>query len=195
MLDRKGRSPDALTSGQGSQPTRRGVAPLDPPGAYPNQLLKPQLRLFTLRRCASIAAEMKFMRPSGPRCSVPCLLAAILALLSLVALRPAMPDPVAPHVLALQASPFGDIPICHADTPGSPDGTEPSGHAHHGTACALCPACHALAAAAVVPDPGTPLPAPPAVPAARHTFLPPARAPPATAVLAAIYPTGPPRLA
>jgi len=119
---------------------------------------------------------------------------AILALLSLVALRPAMPDPVAPQVPAL-ASPFGDIPICHADTPGSPDGTEPSGHAHHGMACALCPACHALAAAAVVPDPGTPLPALPAVPALRHAFLPPAHAPPAAAVLAATYPTGPPRLA
>lgn len=195
MPDREGRSPDALASGQGSQRIRRGKAPLDPPEAYSNQLLKPQLRLFTLRRCASIAAEMKPMRPSGPRCSIPGLLVAVLALFSLVALRPAMPDPVAPQVLALQASPFGDIPICHAEAPGNPDGTEPSGHAHHGMACALCPACHALAAAAVVPDPGTPLPAPPVMPAARNASLPPARAPPAAAVLAATYPTGPPRLA
>ena len=138
---------------------------------------------------------MKPVRPSGPRRSILGLLMAVLALLSLVALRPAMPDQVAPSVPGLQASPFGDVPICHADTPGSPDGTEPLGHAHHGMACALCPACHALAAAAVVPDPGTPLPAPPAVSVARHALLPPPCGPPAAVVLAATYPTGPPSLA
>ncbi|HEY0206891.1 MAG TPA: hypothetical protein VGC15_22405 [Acetobacteraceae bacterium] len=138
---------------------------------------------------------MKPVRPSGPRRSIPGLLLAALALLSLVALRPAMPDQAAPSVPGLQASPFGGVPICHADTPGSHNGTEPSGHAHHGMACALCPACHVLAAAAVLPDPGTPSPAPPAVPAARHALLPALCGPPAAAVRAATYPTGPPSLA
>lgn len=138
---------------------------------------------------------MRFVRPSGPRRSIPGLLLAVLALFGLVALRPAMSDQVVPPVPELHASPFGDVPICHADAPESPDGTEPSGHAHHGMACALCPACHVLAAAVVVPDPGSPLPAPPAVPVARHALLPPPCGPPAAAVLAATYPTGPPSLA
>jgi hypothetical protein len=138
---------------------------------------------------------MELVRPSGPRCFIPGLLLAVLALFSLVALRPAMPDQVAPAVAELQASSSDDIPICHTDTPGSPDEPEPPGHAHHGMACALCPACHVLAAVAVVPDPGTPLPAPPVMPAARHALLPPPCGPPAPAVLAATYPTGPPSLA
>ncbi len=113
---------------------------------------------------------------------------AVLAL-GRLALGPVMPVQAAP------SAPFGAVPICHSGAPGSPDDGLPAGQAHHGMQCALCPACHALAAAAALPVPASPVPAPPVAPAARPMLPPPARAPPAAALLAANYPTGPPCLA
>lgn len=116
---------------------------------------------------------------------------AVLALLG-QALGPAMPVQAAAQAVDPSASPFGDVPICHAGTPGGPGGETPPGHAPHRPQCALCPACHALAAAAALPVPASPITAPlPALPA-RHALPPPARGPPGTAVRAATYPTGPP---
>lgn len=85
------------------------------------------------------------------------------------------------------------IPICHG---GAQPGDEtPALPGHHGTGCALCPLCLALAAPAVLTTPPAPPPPPRLVLARRAPSLPPARAPPAPAVLAATYPTGPPILA
>ena len=120
---------------------------------------------------------------------------AVLALLGQVALGSAVPAQAAPWVSDLLASPSGDIPICHSGAPRTSDDGAPMGHAHHGMQCALCPACHALAAAAVLPVPTSAVPAPLATLAARQALPPPAPGPPAPAVLAATYPTGPPSLA
>jgi len=120
---------------------------------------------------------------------------AVLALLGQIALGSAVPAQAAPWVPDLLASPSGDLPICHSGAPGTSDDEAPAGHAHHGMQCALCPACHALAAAAVLPVPTSAVPAPLATLAARQALSPPARGPPAPAVLAATYPTGPPSLA
>ena len=111
---------------------------------------------------------------------------AVLALLGQIALGSAVPAQATPWVPDLLASPFGDIPICHSGIPGIPDDGAPAGHAHHGMQCALCPACHALATAAVLPVPASAVPAPQAMLAARQALPPPARGPPAAAVLAAV---------
>ncbi len=116
---------------------------------------------------------------------------AVLALLGQLTLAP-----VSPGIMALpDAAPFGDIPICHSGEPVGSDSGSPAGHAQHGMQCALCPVCHALAAAAFVPVPASEPLAPAMVLTAQHTWPPPARAPPVAAVLAATYPTGPPSLA
>jgi len=102
---------------------------------------------------------------------------ALLALLG-QALGPVVPVQAAAQAVDLSASPFGDVPICHAGTPGGPGGEAPSGHAPHGPQCALCPACHALAAAAAaaLPVPASPIAAPPLAPPARRA--PPCARPP-----------------
>ncbi len=83
------------------------------------------------------------------------------------------------------------FPICHASLPDDAGGTAPAAH-HDGLDCALCPLCTALAAAALLPQPGPDVP-PTAMLPLPAASPPPARAPPATAVSAATYPTGPPR--
>lgn len=148
-------------------------------------------RLSMARRRATVAVLMSFTRLAGPRRSVLGLLMAVLALLGQVALGPIIPAQAAPSAPA----PFADVPICHSGASGSSDSGVPVGQAHHGMQCALCPACHALAAAVVLPVPVSPLPVPPVVTVARHMLLLPARGPPAATLLAAIYPTGPPCLA
>ena len=151
--------------------------------------------LSPARRRAIVPTAMRPASYPGPRRSIFGMLMAVLALLGHVAFGSAVPAQAAPGILGLSASPFGDIPICRSGAPDPADNGAPTGHTHHGTQCALCPACHVLAAAAVLPVP-TPTVAPPlAAPAGRRPLLPPARGPPATVVLAATYPTGPPRLA
>ena len=83
---------------------------------------------------------------------------AVLALLGQIALGLAVPAQAASWVPDLLASPSGDVPICHSGAPGTSDDGVPAGHAHHGMQCALCPACHALAAAVALPVPTSPLP-------------------------------------
>lgn len=113
------------------------------------------------------------------------LLLAVLALFGQASLGSAMPPQLA---LA------GDLafPICHVGVADDAGGTAPAAP-HHGADCALCPLCTALAAVAVLPAPGPSLP-PAAVVLARAAAPMAARAPPASAVFAATYPTGPPRL-
>ncbi len=101
---------------------------------------------------------------------------------------------VVPAQAAQRAPSLDTFPICHSgETDGSDSGV-PADHAHGDMQCALCPACHTLAAAAVVPTPAS-IPARTPILAGRYATTPPARAPPGKAVLAATYPTGPPRLA
>ena len=129
--------------------------------------------------------------PAGPRRAVLGLFMAVLALLGQITLAP-----ITPGIAALpDAALFGDVAICHSGAPAGSDSGSPAGHAQHGKQCALCPVCHALAAAAFLPVPESEPPAPAMALAAQHTRPPPARAPPIAAVLAATYPTGPPNLA
>ncbi len=120
---------------------------------------------------------------------------AVLALLGQIAVSSAVPAQATVRVPDLLALPFGGIPICHSGASGTADDGVPVGHAHHGMQCALCPACQPLAAAAMLPVPVSAMPAPLATLAIRQALPPPARGPPAAVVLAATYPTGPPRLA
>lgn len=157
-------------------------------------------RFFAAAMClmrwrATVPAAMRPVRDPGRRLSVLGLLMAVLALLGQIAFGSAMPAQAAAQVPNLLASPLGDIPICHSGAPGMADDGAPVDHAHHGMQCALCPACHVLAAAAVLPVLTSAVPAPLATLAARQELPPPARGPPAAAVLAATYPTGPPCLA
>jgi len=140
---------------------------------------------------AIVAALMRPKHPAGPRCSVLGLLMAMLALLGQIALGPITLASAAFSDTAL----FGDVPICHAGAPVGSGNGAPAGHTQHGIPCALCPACHALAAAAFLPVPAPQPLAPPMALAARHTWPPPARAPPVAAIFPATYPTGPPNLA
>ena len=115
---------------------------------------------------------------------------AVLALFGQMSVGLAMP---APDLAGPGPAGFGAFPICHA---GQADDAGPASvpvTRHHGMDCALCPLCTALAAVAVLPVPGPPLPVPVAV-VARMGAPPPARAPPVAAVLPATFPTGPPRL-
>ena len=140
---------------------------------------------------ASVAIAMNPKLSPGPRCSALGLIMAVLALLGQIAVGAIVPYQ---DRLPVQAS-FADVPICHSELPDSSDGQAPTDHSRHGMPCALCPVCHALTATLILPGPAVVLPVSPATPLARLTLLPPARAPPAAAVLAATYPTGPPSLA
>lgn len=115
----------------------------------------------------------------------------MLALLGQLSLGAAVPRTISgldlPWLAAGEA-----VPICHAGTP--PGDNAPSQPRHDDTDCALCPLCLALAAPAALLTPPVLLP-PPAILARRVAPLPPARATPEAAVLAATYPTGPPALA
>ena len=134
---------------------------------------------------------MSQKRLVAQRCSTLGLLMAVLALLGQVALGSIMPVQAAPSNTAL----FGDVPLCHSGAPVGSDNGAPAGHAQHGMQGALCPVCHALAAAAFLPVSAPQPLAPSTTLVARHAPSPPARAPPVAAVLAATYPTGPPNLA
>lgn len=112
---------------------------------------------------------------------------ATLALLAQVVAAVAMPLPT------VDVGFDGSFPICHAgaaDDAGTPAPAVPH---RHGMDCAVCPLCTALAAA-VLPTPEVPGMAAPGGMVVVPVAWPPSHAPPALAIRAATFPTGPPRL-
>jgi hypothetical protein len=113
---------------------------------------------------------------------VPGVLLALLALAAQLLLAGvAMPEPAqAAPLAALDA--FGVI--CHAAAPGDPQA--PPARPHHGSDCALCPFCAAMAVHGAILVPAPVLPAPAMRVLAQAAPPPPARAPPARRVRAAL---------
>lgn len=112
----------------------------------------------------------------------------LLALLALAVQLAAFSVVLAPDMPATGLDALVAASICHAGTT-SDQAPQPQ----HPPTCAVCPLCQAIAlAGTLLAPPGFVLVAP-AMPAARASRPPPARAPPARAVASA-YPRGPPRL-
>jgi len=109
------------------------------------------------------------------RSSIPCLLAALLALMAQLVVATAMPRVDGP----LGGSPglLSDVPLCHSDdgadsTPAPPPQPHPAN-------CPICPHCAPLAVHAALPAVSpTPPPDRSALVIARAAMPPPATAPP-----------------
>ncbi len=115
------------------------------------------------------------------------LMLATLALLAQILAAVAMPLPI------VDAGLDGSFPICHAGAADDAGPPAPAGPHHHGMDCTVCPLCTALAAA-VLPAPDVPAMGAPDALVAGLAAWPPSHAPPALAIRAATFPTGPPRL-
>ncbi len=129
---------------------------------------------------------MKRLVRTDPRWSAHGLLLALLALLCQAFIV------VVPMAHVSEPAAFAGIPLCHGGTSADADAGQPAAPHRHDVPCALCPVCQALGSVALLPVPTSACLAAPTQMAAPVAPPPPSRAPPVAAVLAAIFPTGPP---